>query len=351
MYIPGSWEEIRLVGILRALQKTHDETSEILKMQKLRVGNIEKWLREALFDQVEALFTIYSIQKVIDDALVNKEIDPQDLARAARLTPEDILEHFRQDYYLHKKLIKTYNEAESTLHQEHHQSMLTLIERLIIDLKADLSSPYIRKLKDSKKGNRDIEVDYVLKPNENTEVQIVRQYLNRHFNSSRYGWVMNDKERGMIKWTRIVNDELNRRIKLLRSIDREATRKTGFPINNPNSTGYIGPSYWFCESIFDSVLENLYLDLDYRVESAENRLFGLRYGPAFIAQTERKEKVLEYKDYHKQLMARYEKSKMVKAIKRIKKERNSTAEEIDEILQKFLVDKYVPGKCNYEFCG
>jgi hypothetical protein len=191
----------------------------------------------------------------------------------------------------------------------------------------------------------------VLKPDENIEIQLVREYLEQHFNSSAYGWVMNDKESGMIKWTRIVNDELNRRIKLLRSIDREATRKTGFPINNPNSTGYIGSSYWFSDSIFDVVLENLYRNLDYRVESAENRLFGLRYGPAFIAQTERKEKVLEYKDYHKQLMARYEKSKTVKAIKRIKKERNTTAEEIIEVLYKFQVNKHVPGKCDYEFCG
>jgi len=94
-------------------------------------------------------------------------------------------------------------------------------------------------------------------------------------NSSTYGWVMNDKERGMIKWTRIVNDELYRRIKLLRAIDREAHRMTGFSTSSPTFAGYIGPSYWFSDSIFDAVLENLYHNLDYKVESVENHLFGL----------------------------------------------------------------------------
>jgi len=50
-------------------------------------------------------------------------------------------------------------------------------------------------------------------------------------------------------------------------------------------------------------------------------------------------------------MARYEKSKTVRGIKRLKKERNTTAREIIDVLQKFIVDKHVPGKCDYEFCG
>jgi len=40
MDMPGDWGEIRLVGILLALEKTHDEISEILRIQKLRVRNI-----------------------------------------------------------------------------------------------------------------------------------------------------------------------------------------------------------------------------------------------------------------------------------------------------------------------
>ena len=95
----------------------------------------------------------------------------------------------------------------------------------------------------------------------------------------------------------------------------------------------------------------LYHNLDYKVESVENHLFGLRYGPAFIAQTQREEEALEYEDFHRQLMARYEKSKTVRGIKRLKKERNTTAREIIDVLQKFIVDKHVPGKCDYEFCG
>ena len=46
----------------------------------------------------------------------------------------------------------------------------------------------------------------------------------------------------------------------------------------------------------ETVLDNLYRNLDYRVESVENRLFGLRYGAAFIAQTQREDEILEYED-------------------------------------------------------
>ena len=274
------------------------------------------------------------------------------MVHAARLTPEYILAHLREDYSHHrKKLSRTFSEAESAFTQAHQAGMLKLVERLLKDLNTGLSASYIRNLKDSQKGRGDVEVDNVLTPKEDAETRIVREYLNQHINSSTYGWLVNDKEREMIKWARIVNDELNRRIKLLRAIDREAHRMTGFAIKNPAFAGYIGPSYWFSESIFDAVLENLYRNLDYRIESSENRLFGLRYGAAFIAQTETEEETLEYENSHKQLMARYEKSKMVKGIKRIKKERNTTAREIIDVLRKFLVDKHVPGKCDYEFCG
>lgn len=349
---PVSWEKTRSIAILRTLDKTYYDVANILNISGSTISSAENWLIRAPFDEVKAVFTVDKLQKVVNEVLTDKDIHPTELVSAARLTPDDILEHYRKDYPKHeKKTLEPFGAVESTLHQEHHVVILKLVERLITDLKPDLSAPYIRRLIDSKKGKGDVQVDYVLKPDENTEVQIVRGYLEQHFNSSPYRWVMNDKDRGMIKWTRIVNDELNRRIKLLRSIDREATRKTGFTINNPNSTGYIGLSYWFSDSIFDSVLENLYCNLDYKVEAIENRLFGLRYGAAFIAQTEREEEIPEYEDSHKQLMARYEKSKTVKAIKRRKKERNTTAKETTDVLHRLLVDKHVPGKCDYEFCG
>ncbi|MFC2071206.1 hypothetical protein ACFLUU_00600 [Chloroflexota bacterium] len=145
--------------------------------------------------------------------------------------------------------------------------MLKSIERLKTDHKLDLSASYIRKLNDSKKGKGAIHVNYGLNTDENADTRIARGYLDQHFNSSPYGWVMNDKERGMIKWIRIANEEVDRCIKLLRAIDREATKVTGYTMNNPNFAGYIGPAYWFSDSVFDSVLENLYKSLAYKDES------------------------------------------------------------------------------------
>jgi hypothetical protein len=96
---PGESEEIQLVAILRLLKKTLDEVAEILKIGKGRIVRIEGWLKTAPFESVQGLFVSYRLQKVIDEKLPDLEsMLPQDFMRAARLTPDDILEHYREDY-------------------------------------------------------------------------------------------------------------------------------------------------------------------------------------------------------------------------------------------------------------
>jgi hypothetical protein len=67
-------------------------------MSKRRVGDIENWLKYEPLDSIEGLFSDYRLQKVIDEKLSEYEIIPKELLRASRLTPDNILEHFRDNH-------------------------------------------------------------------------------------------------------------------------------------------------------------------------------------------------------------------------------------------------------------
>ncbi len=345
------WGKTRLIAILRTLDLSYYDVENILNLSGNTISAAEKWLKGAPFDEVASVFTIDNLQKVVNEVLTDKNINPIELVKAARLTPNDILEHYRKDFPEHKiKTPKPFGASESAFHQKHHQNMLKQIERLKTDLNPDLSAPNVRKLIGPTKTKRDIKISNMLNLDENPETKIVGEYLTQHFYSSDYNWVMNDEERGKLKWTRTANEELNKRIKLLSSIDRKAYKTTGFAVGNPNSIDYIGPSYWFSDSIFDAVLEDLYRNLEYKIEQINNNFLFVKYGASSIGRSETKEEADSLHEFHRQLMTKYEKSKRVKAIKKIKRERNTIAEEITNVLSKFIVDKHIPGTCDYEFC-
>jgi hypothetical protein len=49
-------------------------------------------------------------------------------------------------------------------------------------------------------------------------------------------------------------------------------------------------------------------------------------------------------------MAKFKRSSMVKAIDQLKKDRELVTKGIRDVLTKIVVDKHIPGKCDYEFC-
>ena len=372
MDTPSSWEQTRLIAILRTLDITYGDVATILKISGTTISIAEKWLRGAPFDEVAALFTMDKLQNIVNKVLSGKDIHPTELVNAARLTPDDILEYYRKDYPEHKKkTLKSFGEVEPTLHREHQKGMLTLARQLMNDLKPNLSASFIRSLADSKRPDRktpqppdakssiapqiellsDRDLSYGLNRNNTGDTKILRNYLVQHLDSSAYSWLVNDKERGILKWKMIGGEELYRRSKLLRSIDREAAKVTNKPMNKPDSTEYLGPSTWFSDCIFDAVVEGMYQSLDHEVESVDNHLYRIRFAAALIGHTATQKEAFEYVDFHRQLKTRYEKSKMVKAIKTIRKERGSITGEIRDVLNKFIVDKHIPGNCDYEFCG
>lgn len=350
---------------------TYNDVATILKISGSTISIAEKWLRGAPFDEVKNVFTMDRLQQVVKEVLTDENILPVELVNADRLTPDDILEHYRKDYPEHKKKTpKSFGEVESARYQDHQKVLLLLVRRLINRLEPNLSPAFIRSPTDSRKNrrtsrqspgpkistapqikllsDRDLSNDLELDDTDGTK--ILRDYLRQHLNSGSYSWLVNNKERGIPKWKRLRDEEIYRCSKLLRSIDREALRVTNKPMNKPDSTDYLGSSTWFSDSIFDTVVEGMYHGLDYEIEPVDNSQFIIRFAAGLIGRAETREEAYAYVDFHKQLKAKYEKSKMVKAINSVRGKRESITGEIREILNKFIVDKHISGNCDYEFC-
>lgn len=370
---PGESEEIQLVAILRTLKKTHDEVRDIIRIRKERVGLIEDWLKTAPIDQVEGLFIDYRLQKVIKEKLTDYEdILPRDLIEAAYLKGEDILEYYRKDQSPKPPVSSQQHDLiTSKLHQKHQNGMIHLAERLSTDLEPHLSefrlhnlggpSTHSSSIRDQSiesnfplswqvEDGGSVSLHYGLELAEDTQIKIMRGYFEQHLHSSPYGWIMEDEYRGINKWKRLGGEELKRRLRLLSQIDRDVEKLTAKPLSEFNRMNYAGPSTWFSESIWSAVLDGLYRTLDYKVESIDGGLFKVQYGAAFIGLTATKQEGKQYLDWHKGLMAKFRKSKTVTAINQLKKEREAVTKGIQEVLAKFIVDKHIPGKCNYEFC-
>lgn len=368
----GSNEEIQLVAILRTLKKNQDEVADILKMRKERIGSIEVWLKIAPFDSVEGLFVDYRLRKVIDEKLPDLEIDPRDLVQAARLTADDMLQHYRKDSPPSVKLpMEGLDAVTSKLYQDHQNGMINLVVRLSAEFEPHLSAFHLRSLEG--RGTHTTTVwqslraksfsltwqvgdggsvclRYGLELAEDTETQIMRGYLEQHLRSSSYRWLMQNEEKGIKKWKQLSGEELKRRTRLLRQIDRAVKKLTNEPLGDPNRMNYTGPSTWFSDSIWAAVLDGLYRTLEYKVEPIDGGLFKAQYGATFIGLTATKEEGEQYVEWHEKLMAESERSRAVKAINQLKKDRESVAKGIREVLTKFVVDKHIPGKCDYEFC-
>jgi hypothetical protein len=178
----------------------------------------------------------------------------------------------------------------------------------------------------------------------------MRGYLEEHLHSSTYFWLIEDEKKGIRKWKRLGGEELRAQTRFLTRIDREVEKLTNSALGDPNRMTYAGPSTWFSDSIWAAILDGLYRTLDYKIEPYDNGLFKVQYGATFMGLTATKEEGEQYVEWHKKLMAKYERSRTVKAINLLRQERDSVAKGIQDVLIKFVVDRHLPGKCSYEFC-
>ena len=388
---PGTNEEIQLVAILRTLKKTHDEVANILKMRKERVGDIEKWLKTAPLDLVERIIDNYRLKSVgenellkrfeEDEYLGERQIEPVDLVRAGHLTADDILQHYREDYSQEPSIVADLSSltildpVASKLYQEHQSGMIRLVETWRHELepflylygRRSLGGQGINRIKQDHnmpKLDEDyssllwqvcrggsVLLRYRLELAEDTETRIMRSYLEQHLLSSSHSWLIKDDKKGIDKWKRVGGEELKGRTRLLRNIDRAVEKLTNKHLTDSKLLKNAGPSTWFSDSIWWEVLDGFVHTLEYKVGPYGDGLFAAYYGPSsFIGFTPTKEEGEQYVEWHKELMARFKGNKAVKAIGELKEERKSLTKDIQDVLIKFVVDKHIPGKCNYEFC-
>jgi hypothetical protein len=363
---PGDNDEIRSVAVLRTIRKTQDEVADILKMGKYRVGKIDQWLKNEPYDSVASLFTHHLLKRVVDEKLVENEISPVDLVQAARLTIEQILEHYDQ-----RPPGMPTETGNLKLSEEHQADLIQFANELIPLLDPHLWAFPLRAV--GTLGEHSIStrtwtlnnnyslswrvdhgniVSLIYGPESSSDnkTRIIYGYFKQHLQSSSYTWLIESEERGINRWRYLGGEGLKRRAHLLRQIDRDLTKLTGKPLTDPSLMHDVGPFKWFSESIWSAALDRLYRTLDYKTEAADGGLFKAWYGPNILGLVVTRDEAEEYIGWHQQLMAKYARSKAVKAIIQLAKESEEITESIREVLTRWVVDRHIPGKCDYEFC-
>jgi len=263
------------------------------------------------------------------------------------------------------------DSVASRLYQQHQDGMILLVERLSADLEPHLSHFRLRSLEGRGihsesvwqsvwvnplsltwrvEADGSVYLSYGLELAEDAGTKTMRGYFQQHLHSSSYFGLMEDDDNGINKWKRLAGEELKYRTRLLRNIDRAVEKLTSKPLADPNLMNSAGPLTWFTESIWAAVLDGQYNALHYKVEPIDIGLFKAQYGANSIGLTATKEEGGQYIEWHKNLMVKYEKSSMVKTVDQLKKDRELVTKGIRDLLTKIVVDKHMPGKCDYEFC-
>jgi hypothetical protein len=317
-------------------------------------------------EELEFLFNLFLQGYEKDDEVLGKylELNDDGKLRFPLRTDRRIIKQIREEFAAARTVLEPYlkkqiDPAASKLYQEHQHGLIHLVKRLSTDLEPHLSSLRLRSLEGQGshssliwqvENDGSVSLHYRLELVEDTETKIMRRYLEQHLRSSSYSWLTEDNEKGINKWKQVGGEELKRRTRLLNQIDRDVEKLTGKPLSDLNRMNYTGPSTWFSESIQSAVLDGLYRTLDYKVEPIDGGLFKAQYGASFIGLTPTMQDGEQYVDWHKRLMVKFGQSKTVMAINQLKRERESITTGIRDVLTKFVVDKHIPGKCNYEFC-
>lgn len=369
---PGDNEEIQLVAILRYLKKTQDEVAGMLKIGKKKVGDIQDWLEKQRLEFVEVVLDEPRLKKVVEEKLSDlPEVHPIDLVRAARVTADDLLRHYRLDYLAkHKESEREEIETRRLkLGGRHQRDMLKLATRWWNELRFSFFGWPVRALRsresllDTGKGlhamSREdsslywqldkgvVTLCYPLEVDTTPETGILRDYLHAHLRSGGYSWLLEDQHEGLQRWKQLGGRELVGRTRLLNRIDRDILKLTGKVVVDLRQATEPGPTTWFSEAIWAAVLDDMYGDLPYHpVVAVDGGMFTSQYGAEFLGLANTKEEGEQYQEWHKQLMAKYRKSKATQSIKKLGAEREKVSEVLHQALARLLVDGRIPGECD-----
>jgi hypothetical protein len=294
--------------------------------------------------------------------------------KASQIEPEKILSNSEEITSKSTTSPKPEDFFMSNRTQEHQDSMMRLVYRIKNELDPPMSDFVIYKKGwvegHSRLGqnssykmlyplccqyddNSSLCLKYELETEVDPETTIIFSYLQQHIRSSPFSWILDDNETGIQKWKYLGGKELECRERLLQDIDREIEKRTGEPINDLSlmkDMKIMGPSTLFSLSIRSTILDESYGYSGHAVESGDNSLFKIQYGSETIGLTDNDKEGAQYVKWHKELIAEYARNNLVKEIGRLAEERAVVTKSIQDALTQFVVDKYLPGKCNYKFC-
>lgn len=178
-------------------------------------------------------------------------------------------------------LVPNGNDALAySLQERHQQKMLQVIERFRQELRISCGDLAIKDLysqetlrdqntglhsfsKSASTGLRSfslswqvregdtVDLCYPLELETDPETRIVRDYLYDHLGSSPYSWILDDPDRGMVKWKQLGGEELKQRSLILNRLEWQVKIITGdeIIIDDSSQVDREGPTPWFMESI------------------------------------------------------------------------------------------------------
>lgn len=368
--LPGYFEEIQQVAILRCLKKSQDEVIAILAIAKDRVVDIEKWLKTEKIEEIEGLFVDYRLKKVIKARLL-KKLDPLELIAAWELTGEEIMLHYRPNYPPKRTESVAYELRQSAEYRDHQQKLLDLVNKIGIGLDLRFEEYQLREL--GRKGTHSASVSsfsvgdrtlswevqekgpVVVKAaweiESDAATKILYCYLLQHLRSSNHLCLLEGDQSSFGSWKSLAGQELENRIKLLVSIDRAVKKLTQKAPLESGNLDFPGPSMWFSNSIMAIAVDKRYANLTYKIEEIDSGLIKVQYGAALIGMVKTRVEGENYIKWHKHLCQKFSRSKAAKTIANDREKRGSVAKKILSYLDKFKVDGYIPGQCGHEYCA
>jgi len=127
MESPTHLDRCLAILILRTLQFSQDEVINVLHCHKQLVSMVDRWFSEELnYPAAVKVCADIAIKSALHLFLVpSKDIDPETLVKAAQLTADDILRHYRKDH-IKEEIKKVENKP-----MEFHLAQLANIAKIL----------------------------------------------------------------------------------------------------------------------------------------------------------------------------------------------------------------------------
>jgi hypothetical protein len=104
---PLDLHECLAILILRVLPFTQEDVGNLLRHSKLTVKIVEDWFGEVTLREAQIICNDQSLKEKAEKIIVKLEdLDKQTAMRVAKISPEDILQHYRATEYLESKAEK-----------------------------------------------------------------------------------------------------------------------------------------------------------------------------------------------------------------------------------------------------